>query len=98
MTGNHQNHQNLDDDQVHFVRNLNSFSASCYCMHVFNIVRRHIGLIFNTKRPISSFFFVVVVKCDYVEALHIEMHVHTSNLNTAFIHDDLDTFFHGKLQ
>ena len=28
----------------------------------------------------------VWVKCDYFEALHIEMHVHTSNLNTAQKH------------
>ena len=25
----------------------------------------------------------VWVKCDYFDALHIEMHVHTSNLNTG---------------
>ena len=41
--------------------NLNNFSASCYCMYFFNIVRHHIIFIFNTKRPISGFFFLV--KC-----------------------------------
>ena len=61
-------------------------------MYFFNIVRHHIIFIFNTKRPISSFFFGEVlqkslkvwVKCDYFEALHIEMHVHTANLNIAY--------------
>ena len=75
----------LDDDWVHYIRNLDNFSASFYYMYFFNIVRDHITFIFNTKRPISSFFFSwsvakkVWVKCDYLEALHIEMHVHTSN-------------------
>ena len=35
----------------------------------------------NTKRPITSSYFLV--KCDGFETRHIEMHVHTSNLNTA---------------
>ena len=53
---------------------------------------------FDIQYKMANFKFFVVVKCDYIEALHIEMHVHTSNLNPAFIHDDLDMFFHGKLQ
>jgi len=60
-------------------------------MYFFNIVRHHVIFKFNTKWPKSSFLFFcealakslkVWVKCDYFEALHIEMHVHTSNLNT----------------
>ena len=82
----------LDDDQVHYIRNLNNFNVSFYCMHFFNIVRHRIIFILNTKRPISSSFFCEVlqkcskvwVMCDYFEALHIRMHVHTSNLNTGF--------------
>ena len=45
-----------DDDWVHYVGNLNNFSASFHCMYFFNIVRRHSIFIFNTKRSISSFF------------------------------------------
>ena len=30
---------------------------------------------------VLQFFLKVWVKCDYFEALHIEMHVHISNLN-----------------
>jgi hypothetical protein len=45
---------------VHYVGNLNNFSGSFYCVYFFNIVRHHIIFIFNTKRPISSFF---LVKC-----------------------------------
>ena len=51
----------------------------------FIIVKSRFIFMFNTKRPISSFFFESIakslkvwVKCDYFEALHIEMHVHTS--------------------
>ena len=52
----------LDDYQVYYVGNLNNFSASFYCMYVFNIVRYHIILIFNTKWSISSFFCEVLQK------------------------------------
>ena len=51
----------LDDDKVHNVENLNNSSASFYCMYFFNIVRHHVIFIFNTKRPILSFF--LFVKC-----------------------------------
>ena len=44
----------LDNDYVHYVENLNHFSASFYCMYIFNIVRHHIIYIFNTKRPIPK--------------------------------------------
>ena len=44
----------LDDDQAHYVGNLNNFSASFYCMYFFNIVRHHIVFIINTNRPIPS--------------------------------------------
>jgi hypothetical protein len=47
----------LDDDQVHYVRNRNYFSASFYCTCFFNIVRHHVIFIFNTKQPKSSFSF-----------------------------------------
>jgi hypothetical protein len=40
---------------------LNKFSAPCYCMYSFNIVRHHIIPKFNTKRPIASWLFFV--KC-----------------------------------
>jgi hypothetical protein len=52
----------LDDDQVHYIENLNNFNASFYCMHFFNIVRHHIIFTFNTKMPISSSFFVKCCK------------------------------------
>jgi hypothetical protein len=47
----------LDDNSVHYIGNLNNFSASFYCMYFFNIVRHHVIFIFNTKRPISRFFW-----------------------------------------
>ena len=57
-------------------------------MYFFNITRHHIIFTFNTKQPISSVLYEVMqkslkvwAKCDYFEALHIEMHVQTSNLN-----------------
>ena len=65
----------LDDDEIHYVGNLNNISTSFYCMYFFNIVRHHIIFIFNTKRPISSCFLCEVlqknlkvwVKCDYLK-------------------------------
>ena len=42
--------------KLHYVGNLNNFSAPFYCMYFFNVVRHHVIFIFNTKRPISSFF------------------------------------------
>ena len=47
---------------MHYVGNLNNFSASFCCMYFFNIVRNHVIFIFNTKQPISSFFFESVAK------------------------------------
>ena len=47
----------LDDDLMHYVENLNNFSTSFYCIYFFNTMRHHIIFIFNTKQPISSFFF-----------------------------------------
>ena len=47
----------LELDDTYDVGNLNNFSASFYCMYFFNIVRHHIIFIFNTKQPISSFYF-----------------------------------------
>ena len=41
---------------MHYVGNLNNFSASFYRMYYFNIVRHHLILIFDTKWPISSVF------------------------------------------
>ena len=74
----------LDDDKVHYVGNLNNFSASVFCMYFFNIARHHITFMFNANRPIYQvFFFWFWVKCDYSEAPHIEMQVHTSNSNTG---------------
>ena len=65
-------------------------------MYFFNIVRHHIILIFNTKQLVSIYLFLsevlqkkslkVWVKCDYFEALHIEMHVPTADLNTDYHH------------
>jgi hypothetical protein len=81
---------------------LNKFSAPCYCMYSFNIVRHHIIPKFNTKRPIASwpFFCEVLPKslkfwvvCDNFKALHIEMHVHTSNLNTSSPWPLSETFY-----
>ena len=46
----------LDDDYMHYARNLNNFSASSHCTYFFNIVRHHIIFIFNAKWPISSFY------------------------------------------
>ena len=79
---------------MHCVGNLNNLSVSFYCMYFFNVVRHHIIFIYNTKQPISVLTFCEVlqkklkvwVKCDCFEALHIEMHVHTSNLNTSRSH------------
>ena len=51
-----------DDDEVHYVVNLNNYRASFYCMYFFNIVRHHIIFISNTKRPISSLFFSEVLQ------------------------------------
>ena len=69
------------------VSHLNNVHASFYCMYFFNIVRHRIIFMFSIK-------FVLLVKCcekssevwvecDHFEALCIEMHVHTSNLNTG---------------
>ena len=63
-----------------------------YRMYFFNIARHHIIFICNTRRPQVVIFCEVLHKSlselwvmhDYVEALHIEMHVHTSNLNNGF--------------
>ena len=62
-------------------------------MYFLNIVGHHIIFIFNTKWPISCFicevlpiFLKVWVKCDYFEAIYIEMHVYTSNLNIVTDH------------
>ena len=52
----------LDDEEVHYVGNLNDSSASFFCMYFFNIVRQHVIFIFNTKQPISSSFFVKCCK------------------------------------
>ena len=52
----------LDDDQAHYVGNLNNLSTSFQCMYFFNIVRHHIIFIFNTKWPISSCFFGEVLQ------------------------------------
>ena len=52
----------LDDDKVHYVGNQNNFSAPFSCMYFFSIVRHCVILIFNTKRPISSFSLSSVAK------------------------------------
>ena len=85
----------LHDDWVHYVGNLNNFSASFYCMYFVKIVRHHIlssYKIHSIQNGQYQGFFCccwcevlqkglkVWVKCDYFNALHIEMHVHTSNL------------------
>ena len=51
----------LDDDEVHYVGNLNTLSASSCCKNFFNIVRHRIIFILNTKRPIPS--------CNFCEVL-----------------------------
>ena len=52
----------LDDDSVHYVRNLNNFKASFNSMYSFNIVRHRINFILNIKRPISIFCREVLQK------------------------------------
>ena len=44
---------------MHYVGNLNNFTTSFYYMYFFNIVRRHIIFIVNTKRPISFLFIFI---------------------------------------
>ena len=62
--------------EVHYVGNLNKCSASFYCMHFFILFSYSIQ---NGQYQVSFFLWSV----DYTKALHIEMHVHTSNLNTG---------------
>ena len=54
----------LDDDQMHYIGNLNKFSASFCSMYVFNIARYHIIFILNTNtvNVKSFFFFLFLVK------------------------------------
>ena len=53
----------LDDDLVHYVGNLNSFSASFYCIYNFNtVLRHHIIFIFQYKTSHIEFSWVKCCK------------------------------------
>ena len=52
---------------LHYIRNLDNLSDHFSCMYFFNVARHHIVFIFNTKRPISSVFFLV--KCSIQKSL-----------------------------